>query len=34
MRRRTIKHAVFEDFEIMDDGVKVGTVRIWPTGIL
>ena len=34
MRRKTIKHAVSENYEIMDDGVKVGTVRIWPTGIL
>mgnify|MGYP001815250486 FL=1 len=34
MGRKTIKRAISEDFEILDDGVKVGTVRIRPTGIL
>jgi len=34
MGRKTIKRAVSEDFEIMDDGDKIGTVRIRPSGIL
>jgi len=34
MGKKTIRRAQSEDFEIFDDNVKVGTVRVKPNAIL
>lgn len=34
MARKTIQRAQSEDLSIMEDGVKIGTIRIKPSGIL